>query len=266
MKTLPRAWLVGLAVFALPLAADGADEPGDVQQWFRDAAEKMRARHFAEAGPILEKVRAAAPESAPVEWTLGLAYAEVERHEDALVCWQKMRKLEPDNWQATTKVVQALQALGRLDERDQAIAQVLAERQKSKDPQLARVPWFCREQFKINDRKVLAVEYFNPTGPRAVFAAFLISGADGKVFSRYSLGSYDSTTEVARSTKEIGPQDRLYHLDYYENGEQLHRTCGFFKTRPDYAALRDRVVKAMTAELKPISESSAPARPGVEKK
>jgi tetratricopeptide (TPR) repeat protein len=266
MKIHSRRWLTCLFLVAVPLAGRGADEAGDAKQWFDDATEKMRARQFAEAVPLLEKLHAARPDSAAVVWNLGTAYAELERNEEALVCWQQMRKLEPGNWQSTAKVVQALQALGRLEERDRVIARLLAERKENQDPQLARQRWFCREQFNVGDQKVLAVEYFEPTAPRAVFVAFVAPGPDGKELFRYSLGSYDTTTQMARDLKDIGPTDRLYHLDYYENHEQVHRTYGFFRARPEYATLRDQVVKAMKAEIKPVSGSTAPASPAAEKK
>jgi tetratricopeptide (TPR) repeat protein len=209
---------------------------------------------------VLEKVREAASGRASVEWNLGVAYAEVDRPEDALACWKRLALLEPGNWQTTAKIVQAFQALGRGEERDRAIAQLLAERKQTKDPQLAKQPWFCREQFKIDGRKVMVIEYFSPTPPRSVYVAFLVQDAAGKEAYRYSLGSYDETNEIARATGQVGPNDRLYHLDYYQKsaGGQVHRTYGFFSKRPDYAALRERVVKAMKDEITPVSSSSVP--------
>jgi tetratricopeptide (TPR) repeat protein len=257
----------GLIVASLLTLAIKAAEPGDpddVKQSFKTAAEKMQAGRFGEAIPLLEKVRAAIPPTPAVEWNLGLAYAALERPEDALACWNSLAQLEPGNFQTTAKIVQALQALGREEERDKAIAQVFIERKQTKNPQLAKIPWFCREQFKVGARKVMAIEYFDPAAaaPRAVYTAFLVHDANDREVFRYSLGSYDETTEVAQSLGQVGPTDRLYHLDYYEtsrDGAKVHRTYGFFQKRPSYAVIRKQVVKAMNAETEAVSSSTVPS-------
>jgi tetratricopeptide (TPR) repeat protein len=251
----------GLFALGAALTASAADPNEAATQDFRAAADLIRADRVAEAVPLLEKVRAATPNVAAVEWNLGLAYAELDRPEDALTCWRKLSVLEPGNWQVTSKMVQAFHALGRLEERDKAIAQVRAERKVSADPQLQRLTGFCREQFKVNGQKVMAVEYFEPKPPLAVYVAFLVADAAGKEQYRYSLGSYDETTEVARSIGQIGARDRLFHLDYYRNeaASRVHRTYGFFKYQPGYATLREIVVKAMRGEAQPVSAGTSPA-------
>jgi tetratricopeptide (TPR) repeat protein len=255
-----RPWRASLFLLGAALGARAAEPNPEATQDFRAAADLIRAGQVAEAVPLLEKVRAATPNVSAIEWNLGLAYAELDRPEDALGCWRKMSALEPTNWQVTSKMVQAFHALGRLEERDRAIEQVRAQHKVNTDPQLLRIPGFCREQFKVNGQKVMAVEYFEPKPPSAVYLAFLVVDAAGKEQFRYSLGSYDETTEVARSIGQVGARDRLYHLDYYRNeaSSRVHRTYGFFKYQPGYATLREIVVKAMKGEAQPVSASALP--------
>jgi hypothetical protein len=98
---------------------------------------------------------------------------------------------------------------------------------------------------------VFVFEYFSPSGDRAQYLRFCVLNKKGEVDYYISLGSYDSTTEIARELGEIAKDQRLYHLDEYT--ESHHKTYAFFKTKPDYEEVRAAVVNALEGKLKPIS-------------
>ena len=54
-----------------------------------------------------------------------------------------------------------------------------------------------------------------------------------------SLGSYEVTTQVAREKGEIGPGERIWHLD--EVREKSHRALAFFKKEPTYDEIAAQV-------------------------
>ncbi len=82
-----------------------------------------------------------------------------------------------------------------------------------------------------------------PSGERRVYLVFTILDPEGNELFRYSLGSYDITNTIAHELGEVGPDERLYHLDkYYDQGS--HATLGFFKGMPKYRDVRSNVIAA----------------------
>ena len=241
-------WLMAAGAACCATAAN--EEAPSPQDLFQQALPLLEAKDFAGARPLLEQARLELPDDPSLLWNLGIVYSELEEHEQALAAWLKIAKLEPGNWHVTAKVVQAYQGLNRATERDAAIKQLLAERKKDKQDQR---PWFCREQFRLDGKEVLALQFFEPKSPRRVYYAFVVTGPDGSEACRLSLGSYDATTEIARSLGEVEPKARLYHLDYYEDGG--HQTYGFFKKLPTYDEIRSRVFTILTESPPPISSS-----------
>ena len=119
---------------------------------------------------------------------------------------------------------------------------------------MARFDMYCREQFLSGPYLVMAFETFEPAGERRVFFTFYVSDSTGHELGHYSLGSYESTTRIARETGSIGRDERVYHLDWY--GDGAHATLGFFRTLISYENSREVVTKSLSGELKPVSSST----------
>ena len=160
-------------------------------------------------------------------WNLGLWQSAAARPTEALSAWQRYRQLQPGDWHVRAKLIQAHQALGDTVGRNLERDALLALRATKKDKALARVREYCREQFRVGSTAVMAFETFEPKGDRRVFLTFYVMDSTGKSLGHFSLGSYDVTTAVARSTGSIGPKDRMYHLDWYEGN--AHATFGFYR-------------------------------------
>jgi hypothetical protein len=128
-------------------------------------------------------------------------------------------------------------------------------RKSSPSSDVAKAERFCREQWvTASGRKVLAFEYFDPQGARQKFLRFSVVDAAGKEDFYISLGSYDTTTEIARELGEISKSARTYHLDEYT--ETGHKTYAFFKMKPGYDEVRSNVVNILEGRMKPVSSSS----------
>lgn len=54
-------------------------------------------------------------------------------------------------------------------------------------------------------------------------------------------GSYAATTKGARNAGEIGPEDRMYHLDLYDGAS--HVTLGFSKVPYTFEQVRDAALR-----------------------
>ena len=238
----PMLLLIAL-VAAQPVAAV---TPQDLNDLFPEAIDLAEAGRLEEAVTVMEKVQNVEPDHPDVLWNLGLWYAKLERHRDALYVWKHYRRVRPGEWQARAKLIQAYQALGETAWRDSERAALLTwyaglPQELRPDPDL-----FCREQFRVGERRVMAFEFFEPAGIKRVYLRFSILDDNGTESSWYSLGSYDATTEIARATGEIGDGERIYHLDHYS--EDYHSTVQFFREMPSYETAREMVVAVVEVD------------------
>jgi hypothetical protein len=244
-----------LLVTTLALTRVSAAVDQTPQEKFAESAALMNSHKFAEALPILEDLRISYP-TASVFWNLGMSAAEVGNYDEALHAWLSNRELAPNNWQTRAKLVQAYQALGNLKARDQERADLVALWQAGTDQQLSAQPIFCREQFKQDGHKVMVLEYFNPSGPNLVVYSFVVVNESGKQDFKISLGSYDTTNQVALELGQRPKDKRIYHLDLYRSN--LHETHGLYLGQPSYDEIRRVVVEVLAGQHKPISSSTVP--------
>ena len=144
-------------------------------------------------------------------------------------------------------MIQTFQDLGWTERRDREREALLSWYSMATGDERPELDVFCREQFSVGEKRVMAFESFEPSGDRRVYYRFTVLGEEGKEDYRYSLGSYETTTLIARETGQIGEDQRLYHLDRYD--PRSHSTLGFYREKPDYEAVRKSVVLALEAEL-----------------
>ncbi len=253
IRTLLIVGLLAAANGVTQLASAGEQTP---QQQFAGAVALMASHKYAEAIPLLEALTSSYP-TATVFWNLGLSAAEVGDNAKALQAWRAYRELAPDNWQGRAKLVQAYQALGELAARDRERAALVALWQTGSDAELSAQPIFCREQFRQDGQKMMVLEYFKPSGPTMVVYSFVGVNDAGQHEFKLSLGSYDSTNQVALELGQRPADKRLYHLDLYRG--KAHETHGFFIGQPDYDEIRSAVVKVLAGKSKPIASLNAPA-------
>ena len=242
------AAILGAFFFVLPLWAD--DRDGEAKY-----KELMDAGRYAEAAEV-SAARVREKPNEPVRlFNAGLAHALAGRQAEALGYFQGLLEIEPDDVLVASKIVQALEALNRTAEIEPAIARVREIRKRLLDRGQKVDTAFTREQFSVAGKPIMAREFYELSGERAVKWSFLILDEKGKPIRRISLGSYDSTTQMARELGEIKPDERLYHLDDYEG--PTHRTLGFYKKCPSYRETRKSVQDYLEGKSKPVSGTTA---------
>lgn len=157
-----------------------------------------------------------------------------------------MKTLEPLDWRVRAKLVQVYQALGKMPERDKERNDLFAMWKSGQPSDLKEQGQYCRDQFEVNGKKVLAFEHFELKGERALRYVFSILNKteDGEAY-RISLGSYNATNAIWRARQNPKPKDdeRLFHLDGYFGG--IHATYGMFFPEPSYDDIRARVIKIL---------------------
>ena len=249
-----NALLAGVsALFLYAASAPGmAPQEGSFDRGVRLYEQGKHAESIAPLEHALNRY----PEGSNILWNLGLASAAAGQPEKALTYWQRYRTLRSEDWRVLPKLIQTYQALGRIELRDETLAELLRLRAQTLDPEFLDARWFCREQFKVNGRLVLAYQFFEPSGDWMQFYRFLVRNAEGEKDFYISLGSYDMTTQISRELGEIKEDERVYHFDgYYPDG--LHRTFGFLdgKTPPTYDEIRPTILKILKGEIQPMSSS-----------
>jgi tetratricopeptide (TPR) repeat protein len=207
-----------------------------------------------------QKLVAGGSSSPTVLYNLAQTHQSLGNHAEALAGFNRVLSLEPGDWQARAKVIQELQALGRLPERDTERRLLIDQRSQGADPELAATAFYCREQFTVGNRKVFALEHFELVGQEPRLYEFQIFDASSNSLALVlSLGSNDFTTNVMRETGKLGPNERAYHLDSYSPDGLQHATYRFFDAPPSYDETRAIVLEILAGTIEPVSSTSLPA-------
>ena len=221
------------------------------------AANALMGQHkYAEALARYNEALALAPDAKGPLFNGGLAAYQSKNFGMAEDLWQRLKIVDPSDWQARAKLMQAYQALGKLSERDAEHAELLAMWKSGNDPEFAKEVEFCRDQFEVNKYKVMAFEHFELKGERALRYVFSILNENGDdEDSRISLGSYDLENTIWRETTNPKPKpdERLFHVDGYFKGG--HATYGVFVGEASYDEMRAWVVRILQGKSKPVSSS-----------
>jgi len=222
---------------------------------FNAANELMDQHKPAEALSRYEEALAIQPNDTSVLFNAGLAAYLSRNFARAADLWKRLKALDPDDWRARSKLIQAYQAMGQIKERDAERAELIESWKSGKNEDLAKQSEYCREQFEVNGTKVMVFEHFEFKGDRPVRYVFSVLSSEGKEDHWYSLGSYETTNQIWHETTNPAPkkEERLFHLDgYFKNG---HATYGMMVGEPSYEETRAMVVKIITGEVKPVSSS-----------
>lgn len=238
-----------LLLFAFPVSADPEAD-------FKAANEALEAGRHAEALELYKKVLQEHPTDS-VLWNAGLAAAYLEDGAEAAKHFGELKANHPEDPSVRAKLVQAY----HLQKDDAAVEKErleLLELRESK-PELFEEPFYCREQFKAGERKVVALEFFELLGPRAVKYRFYVLDHGDKPGYVISLGSYEMTNAIMQETGDIPKGQRGYHLDGYYDQGRSHSTFGFYNSEPSYTKVRASVLSIVQGRVSPAS-SSGPTR------
>ena len=195
------------------------------------------------------------PDNVNLNSNLGQLYQNTDQNAKAKIFFSKVIELDPTDWRAAAKIVQLNQAIGDFSERDKSIINIYNLWRKGSADELVEQGFFIREQGSIDEGKLFVLEYFELNGERAKKYVFKIQDpVSGNNKFDISLGSYDSTTQISRELGEIGPNDRVYHLDgYSQNGS--HFTYAMFNSLPNYDDIKELVFDVLHEKHEAISST-----------
>ena len=235
------------------------EQTAKVEQAFERGNKLMEQRKPAEALTHYKQALAIIPKNPALLFNGGMAAYGSKDFNTALDLWKQMKAVAPADWQLRAKLIQTYQALGKTAERDAERTELFAMWKKG---DLKDQFHYCREQFEVNGKKVMAFEHFELQGPRGLRYVFsILDATEQNEDWRISLGSYDITNDIWRETRNPKPKEgeRLFHLDGYFKGGG-HATYGMYFPEPTYDETRGFVVKILEGKDKPMS-STTPAAP-----
>lgn len=212
-------------------------------------ARLVEMKKYAEAFQAFKAALDKEPESAPLLYNTGLMAYLSDNPKESIDPWVRLRKVQPDAWIVRTKLIQAYEAVGDVKKRDAERADLFKARSSTDDPGFKQSRFYCRDQFGAGKTRVMVFEYFELEGERAVRYSFRPLGDDGVATDRWwSLGSYESTNQIARELGTIKAGGRVFHLDGYTDGGSGHATYGMFTEEPSYEAVKAKVKKIISDE------------------
>ena len=267
MTRLP-AFLIAVVIVATVSVSAFAQEPSPAQmkeaeKVFKTANELQEKRKYAEALTQYKRALEILPNDPAILFNGGMAAFATKDYGSALEMWKQVKQIDPTDWHARAKLIQVYQALKKGAERDAERAELFAMWKKGEPAELKQQFEYCRDQFEVNGKRVMAFEHFELKGNRALRYVFsILDKTEEAEEFRISLGSYDMTNNIWREMKDPKPKDgeRLFHLDGYFKGGG-HATYGMYPPpEPTYDQIRAIVVKILEGQEKPAS-SSTPANP-----
>jgi hypothetical protein len=125
------------------------------------------------------------PQSVEAHYCAGVALLRKGSQKPALGQLQAAAKLDPKDWRVQAGLVQCCQAAGAKADRDAARAALLELRKPGGPQALLALDRYCREQFTVGRRKVVAYEYFDLKGERLYHLDGYYAGGVYKPFTRF---------------------------------------------------------------------------------
>jgi tetratricopeptide (TPR) repeat protein len=223
------------------------DPVARAEKAFESANEKMEQRKFAEALKLYQEALKGLPNEPTVYFNGGMAAYQAKDFVEATKMWKRTKELDPLDWHARAKLVQAYQAQQKLPERDAERTELFELWKSGKSEELKAEIHYCRDQFEVKGKKVMVFEHFELKGDRALRYVFsVLNKKEDDEEWRISLGSYNLTNSVWRMNKQPPPKEgeRLFHLDgYWPTGS--HATYGMYFPEPTYDETRSRVIQIL---------------------
>jgi tetratricopeptide (TPR) repeat protein len=231
----------------------------EAEKVFKTANELMEKGKPAEALTHYKQALTILPKQPVLLFNGGMAAFASKDYGTAVDLWKQLKVVDATDWHTRAKLIQAYQALNRIPERDAERTELFAMWKKGEPAELKQQFEYCRDQFEVNGKRVMAFEHFELKGKRALRYVFsILDETEQAEEFRISLGSYDFTNAVWRETRKPTPKEgeRLFHLDGYFKGGG-HATYGMYFPEPAYDEIRAIVVKILEGKNKPVSSTTA---------
>lgn len=145
---------------------------------------------------------------------------------------------------------------GDTAKRDESRKRLYALREDGLIPALVEATGYARDRYSVDGTAVIVEERFQRTPPwyqEYIFHVARRSEGSGSYILSY--GSIEDTTLISRELGQVGPEDRMYHIDVYrfdeEGGMQRHETVVMSPTAIPYERIKAIVNERIRAMESP---------------
>ena len=245
-----------LALSGMPQRA-GAHADDEFPPVALAAKEHLKQGRYAEALAAAEAWTAEASADSRA-YSLATTTAIFAREKVKAVAYaRKSVELSPAAIGSRASLVLALQLSGKRRETQLARAEVYELWQKS-DATTPRPASFRRDDFDHEGKKIVATEFFELQGQRALkYEFFVYEGTGGPIVYRISFGSSESANRAMREAGKLSDGERAFHLDRYYP-DNAHETLGTFNSELSYDEVKAMTAAVVSGKRKPVS--APPAR------
>jgi tetratricopeptide (TPR) repeat protein len=171
---------------------------------------------------------------------------------------EKLVKLRPGSFPSWELMIQACQAAGDTDCRNDAIQSLYDAWHTALDPETQSQVAFRRDRIFGPKRTVVALETLDPGGDDIV--RFLFQPVDDE--HHLILVRADNETNTRwRESGLIPPSTIVYHLDTVEqlpSGKTSDRSYEFYLEPPEYDVVRAKVLQILSGTIKPTNGEPDP--------
>lgn len=249
-----------LVVLLFSPLARAQDTDLDLEKTFAAANKLLEQNKYAEALVEYRKILAVEPDlDAPLRNGAMAAYFAGD-YKTSLEYYKKLKSNDLADGFIRSKLVQVYQAMGDEKARDEERADLIALHNMGQDTSsLAKRSDFCREQYRLGNRRILVYEPFVFTprkeGLFAVRYQFLIADANGKMEMRIEAG-WDAAKKDANGDYQPDMSYGAFYFDaYYPTGPIARRTMGLFKAEPPYTAAKAHVRAILEGKVKSTGQT-----------
>jgi tetratricopeptide (TPR) repeat protein len=246
-KDLPGS----LAAFEKTVALD----PGYLDAHYLAGTVLQRLDRSDEAITYFRKALEVEPENVGAGRRLGQLEYAAGRFEKALAAWLAVEPHAPDDIPLRAQIVQALFALGRHAEAEPWREKVRQIHAAAKDEKTRALKEFCFDQFKVDDKQVVAYEQFDRSEEALYRYVFYVS-RDGKRLQRVNLepGPVAPGLGILGGDFFLGANDEHGHVTFDKKWE----------SEPPYPELKAAVIEAIRGKV-PVATSSRRSRQNADK-
>jgi tetratricopeptide (TPR) repeat protein len=237
-------------------AAPAQPENADID----DGLKYLKANQPDKALASFQKALQADPENATANLLAASAALNLFQGDAAVTYAEKAKQLAPNDWRVDTTLVTAYAAAGKLKERDEVRAKLIALHESANAPDAMKANGFLLDLFQVKGYRVEAIQYFKPLGKFHTYYRFVVRNHAGKRLWEYDLQSddFEQKSWADAHPQEAAAGGRQYSLES-DTGD-THTEYRLFSPDPGYDAVRAVVVSLLQERTTPFpAEAPKPA-------
>ena len=180
------------------------------------AAELFAAGEYKLALAAYEERLKTDPENQTLLYNAGQSAFMIGENKIALEKWLALEKLASDDFVTKEKLIQTYSNLKLDKDVAKRITDLTKLRSTTKDAKYKTKRSFCRDQFLVDEKRVIVHQHFDYPKDEIEYSAYLVDEATGQPEVTFRLWSSKVTNAIAKEHGELKDDERYVHIDEYQ--------------------------------------------------